>query len=433
MYKSIQEKRRKIEQQKIEERYKKVFNSAYKMALTHSSEEKLNIKNKDEKLIYEYFDSIIKQKDDLSKLTYEQFLVTNPIIKIYENPSDYLKKLEEYNTNFNTKKETLYSTNKQSFITYLKENGCSKKGITILNKKVKDSSIEINSDIINGIESINKEKSQIVSDYVNYLNTNKNNWYLKDGKIICKTDEVLKYITEKNKEFSINITTEKEKQKIVGKQIPVIMYHGVSDTTWGLEGLFMKVNDFENQMKYLHDNGFETIFIEDIEKDYTGKKVVALTFDDGYIDFYTNVLPIIKKYNIKTNLYIITNTTSGGKYVNEEQIKELSNSGLVSIGSHTVSHNALAKLTAEQIETELKDSKNYLENLLGKEIKTISYPTGSYNSTVLSTAGKYYKYGITSIEGTQNMSNFSKYKIIRRAMYRSSGMGTFKSIVSSAN
>ena len=169
------------------------------------------------------------------------------------------------------------------------------------------------------------------------------------------------------------------------------------------------------------------------QKDYTGKKVVALTFDDGYVDFYTNVLPIIKKYNIKTNLYIITSTTINGKYVNEEQIKELSNSGLVSIGSHTVSHNPLASLKAEQIETELKDSKEYLENLLGKEIKTISYPTGSYNSSVLNTAQEYYKYGITTIEGTQNMNNFSKYKIIRRAMYRSSGMGTFKSIVGSAN
>jgi len=90
-------------------------------------------------------------------------------------------------------------------------------------------------------------------------------------------------------------------------------------------------------------------------------------------------------------------------------------------------------LSAEQIEIELKDSKEYLENLLGKEIKTISYPTGSYNSLVLSTAKKYYKYGITTIEGTQNMSNFSKYKIIRRAMYRNSGMGTFKRIAASAN
>ena len=433
VYKNIQEKKRKLEQQKIEARYEKVFNSAYEMTLDNSTEEKLKVKNKDEKIIYEHFETITMEKEKLSNLTYEQFLSTNSITKIYENPSDYLKTLEEYNINFNNQKEKLYSTNKQDFITYLKENGCSEQGITILNKKIKDNIININSEIINNVERINNEKTKIVSGYVNYLNTNKNNWYLKDNKIICKTDEVLKYITEKNKEFGINTTIEKEKPKVVGKQIPVIMYHGVSDTTWGLEGLFMKVNDFEEQMKYLHDNGYETIFIEDIEKDYTGKKVVALTFDDGYIDFYTNVLPIIKKYNIKTNLYIITSTTSGGKYVNEEQIKELSDSGLVSIGSHTVSHNALASLNSEQIETELKNSKEYLENLLGKEIKTISYPTGSYNSTVLRTAEKYYKYGITTINGTQNMSSFSKYKIIRRAMYRSSGMGTFKNIVGSAN
>ena len=433
IYKNVQEKKRKQEQQKTEARYKKVFSSAYKVTLDNSNEKKLETKNNDEKIIYEYFDYIVTEKINLSGLTYEQFLVDNPIVKIYENPSEYLKKIDEYNTIFASRKENLYSINKNNFINYLKDNGCSEKGITILNKQITENNIKVNSEVINSIESVNKEKSQIVSDYVSYLNTNKNNWYLKDNKIICKTNEVLKNITDKNKEFGITITTEKEKPKVVGKQIPVIMYHGVSDTTWGLEGLFMKVNDFENQMKYLYDNGYETIFIEDIEKDYTGKKVVALTFDDGYIDFYTNVLPIIKKYNIKTNLYIITNTTSGGNYVNEEQIKELSNSGLVSIGSHTVSHNPLASLNAEQIETELKNSKEYLENLLGKEIKTISYPTGSYNSTVLNTAEKYYKYGITTIKGTQNMSSFNKYKIIRRAMYRGSGMGTFKNIVSSSN
>ena len=425
---------RKLEEQKIEARYERVYKYSFSIVQDNNESKELKLKNKDEKLIYKYFENILTEKDTLKQITYDEFLKQNDISKLYENPNEYIKTLDEYNLSFDTKRQELENkANKIEFIKYLKENECSKKGIKILNKKIKDIDLKFESEEINNIQNANTEKSNTLKQYVNYLNENKSNWYLEDGKLIAKTNDVLTKLNENNKTLNISITTEKEKPKVVYKQIPVIMYHGVSDTTWGLEGLFMKVADFEAQMKYLNDNGYETIFIEDIEKDYTGKKVVALTFDDGYVDFYTNVLPIIKKYNIKTNLYIITGTTSSEKYVNEEQIKELSNSGLVSIGSHTVTHNALATLNVEQIETELKDSKEYLENLLGKEIQTISYPTGSYNSTVLNTAEKYYKYGITTINGVQSMGNFSKYKIIRKAIYRSSGMNTFKSIVNSAN
>lgn len=438
VYKNEQEKKRKLEEQKIEARYEKVYNSSYELIKDDVTEQELNLKTEDENIIYKFFDNISEEKEGLKQITYDEFIKENDISKLYEDPSEYIKKLEEYNSRFDTiKKEIEDTANKDAFIAYLKNNDCSDKGIKILNKKVKSEELKFNSEEINNIQNSNIEKTNTLTEYVTYLNGNKDNWYLKDNKVIAKTDEVLNKINEKNKIFNINITTEKEKSKVTvnnSKKIPVIMYHGVSDETWGLEGLFMKVSDFEEEMKYLSDNGFETIFIEDIEKDYTGKKVVALTFDDGYVDFYTNVLPIIKKYNIKTNLYIIVSSTYGNeKFLLPEQIKEISNSGLVSIGSHTVSHNKLATLSNDQIESELQESKEYLENLLGKEIKTICYPSGSYNSDVLNIAKKHYTYGLTTINGIQSMSSFSQYKIIRRGMYRSSGMNTFKNIVNNAN
>lgn len=434
IYKNHQEKMRKLEEQKIEERYEKVYKFSFNMTKDNSEEKELELKTKDEKLIYEYFENILKEKDALKQITYDEFLKQNDISKLYENVDNYQKSIDQYNLNFETKKKELENkTSKTMFIEYLKENKCSENGIKILNKKIKDTNLKFESEEINNIQNNNTEKFNTLKQYITYLNENKNNWYLENGKLIAKTNDVLNKLNENNKIFNINVITEKEKPKVVYKQIPVIMYHGVSDTTWGLEGLFMKVADFEAQMKYLSDNGYETIFIEDIEKDYTGKKVVALTFDDGYVDFYTNVLPIIKKYNIKANLYVITSTTNNNKYINEEQIKEIANSGLVSIGSHTVYHNSLATLNEDSIESELRDSKKYLENLIGKEIKTICYPSGSYNTSVLNIASKYYKYGITTIKGIQSMGNFSKYKIVRKSMYRSSGMNTFKSIVGSAN
>lgn len=274
--------------------------------------------------------------------------------------------------------------------------------------------------------NLDQQKYDSIIEYVSYLNEHKDEWKYENNKFLCKNVNVLNTIKEKNKELGINNKVIMEQRS--NKNIPVLMYHGVSDTTWGIASLFMRVADFESQLKYIHDN-YETIFIEDIEDYYGDKKVVVLTFDDGYVDFYTNVLPLLKKYNIKANLYIITGAT-GEKFLSEEQILEINNSGLVSIGSHTVNHSNLASLGEEELNTELKDSKEYLEKLLGKEIKTICYPYGSHNSKVLEEVPKYYEYGIAIGGSLQTMNNdFNNVAIKRFGVYRNTGFNNFKKMV----
>jgi peptidoglycan/xylan/chitin deacetylase (PgdA/CDA1 family) len=249
---------------------------------------------------------------------------------------------------------------------------------------------------------------------------------------VCKDEQILKIIEEKNKELNldIKIVLENDKEENV-KKIPVLMYHGVSDVTWGIANLFMKVSDFENQLKYIHDN-YETIFLEDIDK-FGSKKEVVLTFDDGYVDFYTNVFPLLKKYNIKANLYVIDNA-DGGVYLSKSQIKEIAESNLVSIGSHTETHVNLANLDSVQLEYELKESKNNIEKLIGKEVKTICYPLGAYNNKVLEAASKYYDYGLIIENGVQKMyDDYNKLAIRRFRVYRNTGFSSFKNMVDQAN
>lgn len=217
-----------------------------------------------------------------------------------------------------------------------------------------------------------------------------------------------------------------------GKVIPVIMYHGVSDTppSFAGEDLFMKKSDFEEQMKYIKDHNYETIFADDIEGNHSGKKTVVLTFDDGYADFYTNVLPILKKYNLKANLYVITNAIDkGDNYLNKEQLKEIDDSKLVEIGSHTHNHSVLSDLNDTQIENELKESKEILENLLGHPVKTITYPTGAYNDNVLKKVEKYYDYAFTTNPQIHSTKEFNKHTIGRRGMGRNSSLKDLKKIL----
>ena len=71
------------------------------------------------------------------------------------------------------------------------------------------------------------------------------------------------------------------------------------------------------------------------------------------------------------------------------QLKEMQANGM-KIGSHTVNHEVLTKMNAEQIDYELRVSREQLKTMLGKPIYALAYPTGYVNSTVQSIAEKYY-------------------------------------------
>lgn len=216
-----------------------------------------------------------------------------------------------------------------------------------------------------------------------------------------------------------------------GKGIVVLMYHEIDDS---IGKYVVSKQNFEKQIKFLVNHNYNTIFIEDIENNYKGQKVVALTFDDGYENFYKNVFPILKKYQIKANLYIITSSIDKNNYLNKEEINEIVTSGLVSIGSHTVSHPVLTNLSDENAIQELENSKKYLEEIVGKEIKTISYPTGAYDTRILNLANRLYEFGLTTKARTNFMKNeYKKMEINRYGIGKDTSMFKFKKMVFHSN
>ena len=77
------------------------------------------------------------------------------------------------------------------------------------------------------------------------------------------------------------------------------------------------------------------------------------------------------------------------KLMDEEQIKEVSESKFVSIGSHGWYHNNLANINKNDAEKEIIKSKKYLESITKKEINSIAYPDGSYSSSLIEIAEKF--------------------------------------------
>ncbi len=272
-------------------------------------------------------------------------------------------------------------------------------------------------------EKLTSYQTNIKNDIVllNYLTTNKDKYYFKDNALVYKTNE-LKRIIEANKTDIIV-----KEESVVN--IPILMYHGVLDEAYGAVELFVRVSEFESQMKYLHDNNFTPIFLSEIENASKYDKPILITFDDGYKDVYTNAFPILKKYNLKSNLYIITDWVGGEVYVNWDDIKVLDQSSIMEIGSHTRTHKNLGTLKESAVEYELKGSKEILEKNLNKKINTVAYPYGGHNKMVMEVAKKYYDYALSTNSGKEVSNNLNKYELNRYYIYRGMSLSTFKSYI----
>ncbi|MFS0869744.1 polysaccharide deacetylase family protein [Paenibacillus xylanilyticus] len=96
-------------------------------------------------------------------------------------------------------------------------------------------------------------------------------------------------------------------------EVPVLMYHYIQPKENNHETgnkSIINLEDFEDNMKYLHDEGYNTITLEQLENYLNGlislpKKSIVITFDDGYQNNYTLAYPVLKKYNFHASLFVI--------------------------------------------------------------------------------------------------------------------------------
>jgi peptidoglycan/xylan/chitin deacetylase (PgdA/CDA1 family) len=110
----------------------------------------------------------------------------------------------------------------------------------------------------------------------------------------------------------------------------------------------------------------------------------AVTFDDGYKDNLHVAAPILLKRGIPFTVFISTSFVQNrdANYLSPEEVKELARLPGVTIGAHGATHIPLTQCDDAALQGELKGSKHYLEDLLGKEVKTMSYPHGAVDRRV---------------------------------------------------
>lgn len=166
-------------------------------------------------------------------------------------------------------------------------------------------------------------------------------------------------------------------------KIPVICYHSINKDPSGKSPIIISPEKFRQHLQTIKDNGYTTLTMAQFNDYLLGDKPipensVLLTFDDGYMDNYTNAFPILKEFNMNATIFVISSYLDGNIYMSPDNIKEMSDYG-IDIESHTVSHLRLSELSYEQQFNELKNSKQAIENITGKPVISIAYPEGKYN------------------------------------------------------
>ncbi|MGL4772169.1 MAG: polysaccharide deacetylase family protein [Clostridium sp.] len=184
--------------------------------------------------------------------------------------------------------------------------------------------------------------------------------------------------------------------------VPVLYYHSVDPSE--SNEVIISPEKLKQQLQYIVDSGYYPITLTQLYDHLTNNKAIPeksilITFDDGYMDNYTNAFPILKELDIKATIFVISDVIDNGYNLSTEQIKEMDYYG-IDIASHTGSHPNLLNLNYDQQLDEIKRSKEKLESILGKEVTSFAYPYGDYNAdSIKAIKESGYKMAFTTNRG----------------------------------
>ena len=203
----------------------------------------------------------------------------------------------------------------------------------------------------------------------------------------------------------------------VNPQIPILMYHHFEEE--GINSLTVHPKNFEEQMKAIKEEGYETITFGQLiaflnHEGTLPEKPILITMDDGYESNYKYAYPILKELNMKAAIFLVTSKIrreeekhleDGLPNLSWEQIHEMSESGLIEFHSHTHdSHKKYMKgkkevaylagpivkengelETQEEYEQRIMNdlllSKKLIEKNIGQPVTVLCYPYGAYSET----------------------------------------------------
>jgi peptidoglycan/xylan/chitin deacetylase (PgdA/CDA1 family) len=207
---------------------------------------------------------------------------------------------------------------------------------------------------------------------------------------------------------------------IFTERLPILLYHRITtDSSASLSRYRVTPEAFEEQLSYLKSTDYNSVRLEDwlvameTKKPLTGKAVL-ITFDDGYLDFLTHALPLLKRFGFTATVFLVANEIGGSNnwdrafaekvpLLGWNEISRLQDEG-VDFGSHSASHRPLTGLTPEEVVREAARSRAILQRGLGMPVTAFAYPYGAEDRVVQHlVGGSGYILGLSTRQGLSGL------------------------------
>ncbi|MFA5168245.1 MAG: polysaccharide deacetylase family protein [Candidatus Omnitrophota bacterium] len=181
------------------------------------------------------------------------------------------------------------------------------------------------------------------------------------------------------------------------KFIPILVYHCLDPKRFPNK-LAISPELFRKQMLWIRKNRFQVIGLEACAKgewrENLWERKTAITFDDGYLDNFQRAFPILKEFGLAAAFFVTTEDVGKKGFMTWDMLREMAAVPGIEIGSHALEHKPLSDIPEKEAWISLVASKRVLEEKLGREIKAISYPCGSFNEKIIEMVrGAGYAYG----------------------------------------
>jgi peptidoglycan/xylan/chitin deacetylase (PgdA/CDA1 family) len=184
----------------------------------------------------------------------------------------------------------------------------------------------------------------------------------------------------------------------------ILAYHSLDDTG---SVLSTSPRVFAEQMRVLSELGVDVVSIGELqERMIRGdavKPMIAISFDDGFRNVYECGLSILQRYAFPATVFLVTDYCGRDNswpsqpprimrqpLLGWREIQEMSRDG-ISFGSHTRTHPDLRKLSIQQAEEELVDSKKAIADVTGCSVDTLAYPYGAYDAALRNLARQHFR------------------------------------------
>ena len=232
--------------------------------------------------------------------------------------------------------------------------------------------------------------------------------------------------------FLVNSNSQENNSKYYSNDhgILSLMYHRFNENKYPSTNIKMEI--FKDQMSIIRDLGYEyykpKFFEEEFNKPKEKKKIL-ITIDDGFKSFYNEAWPYLKKNKIPFILFVSTEPVGKHGYMTWDEIKEIDNSEIGTIGHHSHTHEYLIDMSEEDFVNDIETASKIFEKKLGYVPSIFSYPFGEYSLYMKNYISKNFNVAFGQHSGIIDI-NKDKFELPRFPINEKYGeLKRFKSLI----